>query len=232
MNGTSSRPGRAGPCAGDVAVNLLWCVPGDVGGSEEYLVRQLIGLADQPPVSCRRSTACPRSSTHIPSCATVYPMVTAGITGRERPRRVLAENTWLRSTNAVGRSRASRRRHGARRSAGTDRADDPRPAVPHASRVPDRDEAPVPEGGDPALDPPVECRRRAHRVRAFRRRRSVRHRSGSCRGRAARGRGRSSAIRRPSTVRPPPRRTASGPVRSSCSRRSRIRTRATASCST
>ena len=30
----------------DVAVNLLWCVPGDVGGSEEYLVRQLLGLAD------------------------------------------------------------------------------------------------------------------------------------------------------------------------------------------
>ena len=32
-----------------VAVNLLWCVPGDVGGSEEYLVRQLLGLADAAP---------------------------------------------------------------------------------------------------------------------------------------------------------------------------------------
>ena len=30
-----------------VAVNLLWCVPGDVGGSEEYLVRQLLGLGGQ-----------------------------------------------------------------------------------------------------------------------------------------------------------------------------------------
>ena len=29
-----------------IAVNLLWCVPGDVGGSEEYLVRQLLGLAE------------------------------------------------------------------------------------------------------------------------------------------------------------------------------------------
>ena len=29
----------------DVAVNLLWCSPGEVGGSEEYLVRQLAGLA-------------------------------------------------------------------------------------------------------------------------------------------------------------------------------------------
>ena len=27
-----------------VAVNLLWCVPGKVGGSEEYLVRQMLGL--------------------------------------------------------------------------------------------------------------------------------------------------------------------------------------------
>ena len=27
-----------------VIVNMLWCVPGGVGGSEEYLVRQLLGL--------------------------------------------------------------------------------------------------------------------------------------------------------------------------------------------
>ena len=32
-----------------VLVNMLWCVPGGVGGSEEYLVRQLLGLAEQPP---------------------------------------------------------------------------------------------------------------------------------------------------------------------------------------
>ncbi|MEO7369287.1 MAG: hypothetical protein ABIZ69_00385, partial [Ilumatobacteraceae bacterium] len=32
-----------------IAVNLLWCVPGDVGGSEEYLVRQLLGLAEAEP---------------------------------------------------------------------------------------------------------------------------------------------------------------------------------------
>ena len=29
-----------------VGVNLLWCVPGEVGGSEEYLARQLTGLDD------------------------------------------------------------------------------------------------------------------------------------------------------------------------------------------
>jgi hypothetical protein len=31
-----------------VVANLLWCVPGAVGGSEEYLVRQLYGLTQQP----------------------------------------------------------------------------------------------------------------------------------------------------------------------------------------
>lgn len=31
-----------------VLVNMLWCVPGGVGGSEEYLVRQVLGLAEQP----------------------------------------------------------------------------------------------------------------------------------------------------------------------------------------
>ena len=29
-----------------VGVNLLWCLPGEVGGSEEYLARQLAGLHD------------------------------------------------------------------------------------------------------------------------------------------------------------------------------------------
>ena len=29
-----------------IAVNMLWCVPGQVGGSEEYFVRQLLGLRE------------------------------------------------------------------------------------------------------------------------------------------------------------------------------------------
>ena len=32
-----------------VAVNMLWCVPGQVGGSEQYLVRQLLGLQQAAP---------------------------------------------------------------------------------------------------------------------------------------------------------------------------------------
>ncbi len=80
----------------DVAVNLLWCVPGEVGGSEQYLVRQLLGLASQatsfePSLYCLESFA----AAH-PELAAHYPMVTATIDGSSRPRRVVAEHTWLR----------------------------------------------------------------------------------------------------------------------------------------
>jgi len=30
----------------EVAVNLLWCRPGQVGGSEEYLARLMAGVAE------------------------------------------------------------------------------------------------------------------------------------------------------------------------------------------
>lgn len=79
----------------EVAVNLLWCVPGDVGGSEEYLVRQLIGLADQPAGFVPTLYCLPAFVDAHPELVSLYPMVTAGITGSERPRRVVAENTWL-----------------------------------------------------------------------------------------------------------------------------------------
>jgi glycosyltransferase involved in cell wall biosynthesis len=80
----------------DVAVNLLWCVPGDVGGSEQYLVRQLLGLAShptpfEPTLYCLASFV----DAH-PELASLYPMQAAVISGTSRPRRVLAEHTWLR----------------------------------------------------------------------------------------------------------------------------------------
>ena len=61
--------------AASVAVNLLWCVPGDVGGSEEYLVRQLLGLAQQasdfvPTLYVVKSFI----ETH-PGLANMYPIV-------------------------------------------------------------------------------------------------------------------------------------------------------------
>lgn len=94
------RPSSGAPssqCVGsvDVAVNLLWCVPGDVGGSEEYLVRQLLGLAAQQS-EFRPTLYVLNSFAHAhPELDALYPMVVAGISGQGRPRRVLAEHVWL-----------------------------------------------------------------------------------------------------------------------------------------
>jgi alpha-1,3-rhamnosyl/mannosyltransferase len=80
----------------DVAVNLLWCVPGDVGGSEQYLVRQLLGLATQSSPFVPTLYCLPSFVDAHPELASWYPMHAATITGASRPRRILAEHTWLR----------------------------------------------------------------------------------------------------------------------------------------
>lgn len=84
------------PSSVDVAVNLLWCVPGDVGGSEQYLVRQLIGLASHPTPFAPTLYCLASFVDAHPELAPLYPMRAAGITGTSRPRRVFAEHTWLR----------------------------------------------------------------------------------------------------------------------------------------
>lgn len=90
----SATPQRLAPVA--VAVNLLWCVPGDVGGSEQYLVRQLLGLAKQPAEFAPTLYCLPEFVDAHPELVSLYPVRTAEITGSERPRRILAEHTWLR----------------------------------------------------------------------------------------------------------------------------------------
>jgi glycosyltransferase involved in cell wall biosynthesis len=79
-----------------IAVNLLWCVPGEVGGSEQYLVRQLLGLASSPSAFEPTLYCLPSFVDVHPELAALYPMVPAAISGTSRPRRVLAEHTWLR----------------------------------------------------------------------------------------------------------------------------------------
>ncbi len=80
----------------EVAVNMLWCVAGDVGGSEQYLVRQLLGLATQPPRFVPTLYCLPSFVDAHRELASLYPMVTASISGSSRSRRVLAEHSWLR----------------------------------------------------------------------------------------------------------------------------------------
>jgi alpha-1,3-rhamnosyl/mannosyltransferase len=75
-------------------MNLLWCRPGRVGGSEEYLVRQLIGLSEldhefeMVPFVPR-----PFAAAH-PELA-IYPMVAARSSGSPRAVRVALEHSWL-----------------------------------------------------------------------------------------------------------------------------------------
>jgi alpha-1,3-rhamnosyl/mannosyltransferase len=79
-----------------VAVNLLWCVPGAVGGSEEYLVRQMLGLAE--------TAARFRTTLYVvdgfgeahPQLAEICPMVAAPFDGASRVRRIAGEVTWFR----------------------------------------------------------------------------------------------------------------------------------------
>jgi glycosyltransferase involved in cell wall biosynthesis len=79
----------------DVSVNLLWCVPGQVGGSEDYLVRQLLGLGDiGSPV--RPTVYVPQGFARAhPELDAVADLVEAPVSGGSRVRRIVAESTWL-----------------------------------------------------------------------------------------------------------------------------------------
>lgn len=77
-----------------VAMNLLWCVPG-VGGSEEYLVRQLIGL-DEIDSDYVVDVFAPRGfSERQPGIAQKYTVIEAPSECLRREQRVLLEHTWL-----------------------------------------------------------------------------------------------------------------------------------------
>jgi alpha-1,3-rhamnosyl/mannosyltransferase len=77
-----------------VAVNLLWCVPG-VGGSEQYLVRQLLGLSE---VSHDFSVVVFAPLGFVKAhkdIAKNFDIVEAPDNCVHRPRRVWFEHTWL-----------------------------------------------------------------------------------------------------------------------------------------
>ena len=116
-------------------MNLLWCVPGQVGGSEEYVTR---ALAPLPRGGARRAA---RSLFVLPGFAAAHPEpgrpLRAGRRAARRRRRslrVVAERTWLAAeaarracrscttpgaraaaARAVRRGRADHARHPVRR---------------------------------------------------------------------------------------------------------------------
>lgn len=84
-----------------VLVNMLWCVPGRVGGSEEYLVRQLLGLAELPAPRWRPTVAGARGlGLAHPSLVTAATLVEPDFESTNRLRRIAGEATWLRQHSA------------------------------------------------------------------------------------------------------------------------------------
>ncbi len=78
-----------------VGVNLMWCVPGQVGGSEQYLVRQLLGLHEcGAEVALRFYGSAALDAAHD-ELSQIGIYVVAPIDGRRRWRRVLSEMRWL-----------------------------------------------------------------------------------------------------------------------------------------
>ena len=77
-----------------VAMNLLWCVPG-VGGSEEYLVRQLLGLSEiVHPYEVH--VFAPRGfSARQPAVAAAFRVHEAPSSCTRRVQRIVLEHTWL-----------------------------------------------------------------------------------------------------------------------------------------
>lgn len=79
----------------------MWCVPGAVGGSEDYLVRQLLGI---PQTEFDITVCAPNGfvAAH-PDVADIHRIIESDHDGRSRSRRVLDESTWLyaRSNSAA-----------------------------------------------------------------------------------------------------------------------------------
>ena len=80
-----------------IAVNLLWCVPGDVGGSEEYLVRQLLGLAEAESHLRPTLYVVDGFVEAHNNLTDLFPTVVASFSGASRLRRIAAEATWFLS---------------------------------------------------------------------------------------------------------------------------------------
>jgi glycosyltransferase involved in cell wall biosynthesis len=79
-----------------VGVNLLWLVPGVVGGSEEYVTRLLRGLADlDPPDLDVQLFGLDELAGAHPDLAERFPLRTLALRGRLKGLRVAAETTWL-----------------------------------------------------------------------------------------------------------------------------------------
>ena len=114
--GGGSRRGGDEGATKQVGVNLLWLVPGVVGGSEEYTTRLLRALAEQAPPDLHLTLFALASFADAhPDLVASYPTVTAHLDGRNKAERVAAEATWL--AREAGRRRIEVLHHAVNRSA-------------------------------------------------------------------------------------------------------------------
>ena len=78
-----------------IGINLLWLVPGVVGGSETYVVRLLSGLAERSTAFDYTIFAVPQFKETHPDIAKTFKMAYAPVSGQWKSFRVAGENTWL-----------------------------------------------------------------------------------------------------------------------------------------
>lgn len=79
-----------------IGLNLLWLVPGVVGGSEEYTTRLLHALAERRADDLELIVF---ANSHVaeayPEMGEWFEVVVAPVSGRSKPARVGAETSWL-----------------------------------------------------------------------------------------------------------------------------------------
>ncbi|MBA2312928.1 MAG: glycosyltransferase family 4 protein [Actinobacteria bacterium] len=78
-----------------VGINLLWMVPGVVGGSETYMTRLLSGLAERTSNIEYTLFALPQLQTSHPELERNFQIAYAPVTGQWKSFRVAGENSWL-----------------------------------------------------------------------------------------------------------------------------------------
>ena len=86
---------REGSLVRKVGINLLWMVPGAVGGSETYMSRLLSGLAERSTAFDYTIFAVPQFADAHPELAKTFKMAYAPVTGQWKSFRVAGENSWL-----------------------------------------------------------------------------------------------------------------------------------------
>jgi len=79
----------------NVGINLLWMVPGVVGGSETYMTRLLRGLAERDSGLRYTIFALPQFADAHAELASAFDVKYAPLSGQMKSFRVAGENSWL-----------------------------------------------------------------------------------------------------------------------------------------